>query len=619
MKTAATPVAAKAVTELAGRIASSLSRALTKPLREIALNLTANFGPHLAITYDRCTKLKTLVNPMEPVNLLDQYVNLKFKCGEKTFDDYAIIDEIRARKRVVISGTGGGGKTIFTKYIWISLFENPQGQIPVFVELRRLNELSSDDLLSFIYHSIVASHSNVPRSAFDSGVASGLFAFILDGFDEVAKEKKASLERQILELGKNNPDCIIVVSGRPDDVFAAWQSFFNFQVLPLSKKQAIELVNKLKFDKGTKKKFIARLNSDLYEKHRSFLSTPLLATLMLLTFNQFADIPEKIHLFYEQAFDTLFARHDALKEAFKRDMHSNLSIDVFKKYFSYFCLVSYYDEKIEFTDAEIKKYIARGLKIENAKVNKDLFLRDLQESVCVIQRDGLNLVFTHRTFQEFFAAYCLSRLSKKHFRPIVEKIANRWSDNVMQMLYDMNNDLLETEYLLPAAQELLGAFDKETPPADFLYKYCENCTMRVVFSSDEYPRFMGDDGNVIRGALRQLFPKEYKSVSAKFPRYRRQDRAVLKPVGEALLKEKKQEALLASLTIEPSGECRARVQLPRDGTQLGSQVDAGWIHKTGFAAYAQDDMEFFRVVARRLSDKAAKRNTTLEKLFGIDD
>jgi NACHT domain-containing protein len=300
VKTLATPIAMKAVTELAARIASSLSGTLAKPLRDVALNLTTNFGPHLAATYDRCTKLKTLVSPMEPVNLLDQYVGLKFQCGEKKFDDYALIDEIRTRKRVVISGTGGGGKTIFTKYIWISFFENPQGQIPVFVELRRLNEISTDDLLSFIYHSIVASHANVPRAVFDKGVASGLFVFILDGFDEVTKEKKANLERQVLELARNNPQCIVVVSGRPDDAFDAWQSFSNFQVLPLSKTQVIELVNKLKFDRPTKKKFVARINSDLYEKHRSFLSTPLLATLMLLTFNQFADIPEKIHLFYDR-------------------------------------------------------------------------------------------------------------------------------------------------------------------------------------------------------------------------------------------------------------------------------------------------------------------------------
>lgn len=103
-KTTATPIATKAVLGLAGRIAKSLSSALAKPLRDVALNLTTNFGPHLEITYDRCTKLKTLVNPDEPADLLNQYVNLKLKCGDRAYDDYGAIDEIRARKRVVISG-----------------------------------------------------------------------------------------------------------------------------------------------------------------------------------------------------------------------------------------------------------------------------------------------------------------------------------------------------------------------------------------------------------------------------------------------------------------------------------------------------------------------------------
>jgi hypothetical protein len=617
VKTTATPIATKAVLGLAGRIAKSLSGALAGPLKEVALNLTTNFGPHLAVTYDRCTKLKTLVNPDEPADLLNQYVNLKLKCGARTYDDYRTIDEIRARKRVIVSGTGGGGKTIFTKYIWISFFENPQGQIPIFVELRRLNEISTDDLLSFIYHSIVDSHSNVPREIFDKGVASGLFVFILDGFDEIAKEKRAAIERQILDLAKNNPECIMVVSGRPDEVFDSWQSFSNFEVLPLTKKQVVKLVQKLKFDKITKRKFVIRINSDLYDKHRSFLSTPLLATLMLLTFNQFADIPEKMHLFYEQAFDTLFARHDAMKETFKRDMHCKLSIDVFKKYFSYFCLVSYFDTKIEFTQSEIKKYILRGLKIENVKLNKDLFLKDLQESVCVIQRDGINLVFTHRTFQEFFVAYCVSRLSKKHFRPIVEKIASRWSDNVMKMLHDMNDDLLETEYLLPAAESYLSDFDRTVPGVDFLHKFCNGNEIRVYFPKDGQPRVLCEDNVAVRGAMRHLFPKEFKFITDKYGKYRRQDRIAMSAVAKQYAKESKAD-LTTSLTIQIDslGECKARVQ---SNSRSGPQIDANWFHESGFASFAHDYMTFVRTVTRRLAEKAARRDTTLEKLFGIAD
>ena len=79
---------------------------------------------------------------------LSQYVNLNFTCGNKVFDDFAVIEELRKRKKLIISGTAGGGKTIFMKYLWISLFENPKGKIPVFIELRKLNDVNtSDDLM----------------------------------------------------------------------------------------------------------------------------------------------------------------------------------------------------------------------------------------------------------------------------------------------------------------------------------------------------------------------------------------------------------------------------------------------------------------------------------------
>ena len=615
LKNVATPAAIKAVGALASRIAGSISSAVSKQLKDVALNLSGNFGPHLATTFDRCTKLKTLVSADEPASLLDQYVNLKFKCGEKVFSDYDTIEQIRERKRVIISGTGGGGKTIFTKYLWISFFENPKGQIPIFFELRRLNEVSVDDLLTLIYYTIVQSRSSVPRETFDKGIASGLFIFILDGFDEVAKDKKASVEKQILELAKNNPECPIIVSGRPDETFDAWQAFSNFTVQPLTKQQVVSLVGKLKFDKATKRKFITRINADLYERHTSFLSTPLLATLMLLTFNQYADIPEKIHLFYEQAFDTLFARHDAMKESFKRDMHSKLSIDVFKKYFSYFCLVSYFDSKIEFTNAEIKRYINRGLKIENVKLNTDQFLKDLQESICVIQRDGLNLVFTHRTFQEFFAAYCLARLSKKHFRPIVEKIANRYSDNVVQMLYDMNDDLLETEYLLPTLRNLLSEF--EGASGDFLYRYAGSGSISIrYFRDDELPRVSHEDDAVLRSLLRQLFAKEHKSISDRYPRYRRKDRIAMGPFFKKLAKEMPDVGgFKLDVLIDRSGSCR--VSYTKGGSIV--MADAPWFRSSGFVDYAQDSMAFLDRLRDRFVVKAAMRDTTLEKIFGIDE
>ena len=39
--------------------------------------------------------------------------------------------------------------------------------------------------------------------------------------------------------------------------------------------------------------------------------------MMLMTFDEFAEIPSKMHVFYEQAFNVLYNKHDATKASFK--------------------------------------------------------------------------------------------------------------------------------------------------------------------------------------------------------------------------------------------------------------------------------------------------------------
>lgn len=264
-----------------------------RQLKSIADNLKLSYGPYLESTFERCTRIKTLVNSDEPIHLQSIYVQTKFKCNKRELDDIDVIGEIKKRKRAIVSGTAGGGKTIFMKFLWISFFENPEGKIPIFLELRKINDLTTDDMLSYIYHTITSANSTVTRELFDKAVKKGGFTFIFDGFDEIVVEKRSIIEKQILDLSNNNPDCVYIVSTRPDDRFDSWQLFYNYRVQPMNKPSVISLVNKLEFDNSIKKKFTDLVEKELYDKHKSFLSIPLLATLMLMTFNNFADIPEK--------------------------------------------------------------------------------------------------------------------------------------------------------------------------------------------------------------------------------------------------------------------------------------------------------------------------------------
>lgn len=231
---------------------SGVIDAATAPLKGVIGEAAVDLEPHIRANYERCLKIKTILNRHEPVDLLSIYVNTKFKCGSNDFDDYDLIDALPHTHHIVISGTGGGGKTVFMKYLWLCLFSGLPGmgaKIPIFVELRRLNELSSDDLIVFVYRSIIEMKSKMSFEYFEKAVNEGIFTFIFDGFDEIHVGKKESIEQQLLKLARNNQNAHIIVSGRPDSRFDSWQSFTTYSVQPLTKEQSIALIGRIDYDK----------------------------------------------------------------------------------------------------------------------------------------------------------------------------------------------------------------------------------------------------------------------------------------------------------------------------------------------------------------------------------
>lgn len=495
--------------KMTGAVLAGAGRSVSALLDKFSTDLE----PHLEANFERCSQIKTLLNKSEPVNLLSLYVKTKFTTGrKKAVEDYDVIDSVQNRDRrcnIIVSGTGGGGKTVFMKYLWISLFVNPNGRIPVFIELRRINDFSSDDLMSYVFRSIVDIKSKISINQFNEAVSRGVFVFIFDGFDEINKERKNSIENQIIKLTYENPKLALIISGRPDERFSAWQHFTNFTVKPFDKKQVIELIKKLDYDKKVKLKFISQIDSSLYKRHPTFLSNPLLATMMLLTFDQFAEIPQKTFIFYEQAFDTLFLKHDATKEGFQRKKYTSLTVDVFKKYFSYFCLFSYYEEKFEFSETEVLEFIEKAFKMDVAGVDKEDFLRDLIESVCIMQRDGFTIEFTHRSFQEYFSAYCLDRHIDSGIGEILAHLTRRPQDNVISMLFEMRREKFEKEFVIPNAERILEMCRRSGADKDLL-KNAELFGWVVAIAvTDKVYGFaygLGDLDHMIVTTLERLYP-----------------------------------------------------------------------------------------------------------------
>jgi len=175
--------------------------------------------------------------------------------------------------------------------------------------------------------------------------------------------------------------------------------------------------------------------------------------MMLLTFDEYGDIPAKRHIFYEKCFQVLIKEHDASKGRFHRPLKSKLSHEELEKIFMYFCALSYQDQKYRFSLQQVDEYIDLASQtLISDKICKDNDIRyDFVHSVSLLLQDGNFFEFIHRSFQEyFFAKFIVNdrelELEKKLDN--IDGLFTRKKSSFIAMIQDMDRNYFEKEYVL---------------------------------------------------------------------------------------------------------------------------------------------------------------------------
>ncbi|MBW4093040.1 MAG: NACHT domain-containing protein [Proteobacteria bacterium] len=400
----------------------------------------------------------------QSVDFYSQYVNIIFSLSEKEITDQKALSQVIGGDRVLICGTAGAGKTMFMRWSALELIRQikSHGRVPLYLEMRYFEDVfEKEPLESYIYKKTSAIDDASSFGQFVSGLKSGLFIVLLDAIDEIKPNLREKVVGKILDFLHQYPLCGIAISSRFDKELESIQEFSVLRTMPMKKYQIIRVINKLEYDPEVKSKLITRLNEGLYEELEEFLSNPLLATIMLLTFDHSADIPTKLTAFYQQAFEALYQRHDAAKGAYKRDHYAGLPIDRFQAIFSAFSFQTYLDYKFEFSDGDLLAALRDACHYCQETVDPQFLVRDSMESVCLIQRDGLDNVFSHRSFQEYFCALFVSKYREANVKDLIEAIAsieNR--SNVLRMFYEMAPEVFEYEWVLPILKKFLSTFGR---------------------------------------------------------------------------------------------------------------------------------------------------------------
>ena len=458
---------------------------------EAKINLEIPFQDYLTNSYEKYNKIKTIIYGIEPKRLYDFFEVPFLEKGSDIINPTTTRVLTGISKFLIIEGSGGIGKSTLMKHLFLSELKL-KDYIPIFIELKDFNDEEHLDLEKLLLKKLNQFHNTFQEEYLDYALQSGCFLFLLDGYDELYSENQKEFFKKLNDFCDKYPENHYILSSRPysESEFIEFQRFTVLKAVSFTKEQAISLITKIEYpDEELKDKFIRDLESGLYDRHKSFASNPLLLNIMLSTYNDYAEIPQKLHLFYYQAFDTMLSKHDATK-SYRRKMLSDLSSDTFKESFAIFCFLTYQKAKTEFTFPEIdeifKKFPPR---IKNV-LNIRNFIDDLENCLCVLYKEGNRYKFSHRSFQEYFVAYFLniqtdSKMRDYSFLLIESGKFSISADSVFFMLEDMSTQRFNNNILIP----LLTKFEEAKSKDEDLFEYyILNFPVKIIVNSDSNNR-----------------------------------------------------------------------------------------------------------------------------------
>ncbi len=478
-------VTAEVITELAKNAAKTVVSRLGKLYKDFTnkedIYYRTAFEKYLLEAQKTVGVAKTILYGQIPHDLYTFFECIGIRNADGVIDTSDVNNILNNGHKLIITGTGGIGKSMLMKHCFMNAIANTN-LIPILIELRGLNEYEKDNisLKKYIYDVLGNYGFKLEMEYFEYSLETGCYLILFDGYDEVKNSLSQTITDEITSFCNKYSDNYMIMSSRPLNEFVGWPDFIEYESMSLTKEQALSLVSKLDYDEDIKKKFCEQLDEELYDEYESFASNPLLLTIMLMTFEERISIPDKKTDFYEQAFATLFHKHDAMKKGrYRREKMSGLGYEDFKKVFSYFCFRTFFKNEFEFSEKTVLENIERAKEkvLPYLEFKSDDYLDDMNKAVCMLVHEGLNYRFSHRSFQEYFAAVYTTQLSdneqKQFLTSWLKSINGRMTSDFLYILCELQPDRCFKNIVYTPLKELYNLYEQNGLSddwfIDFLY------------------------------------------------------------------------------------------------------------------------------------------------------
>ena len=464
----------------------------------------AAFEMYLYNAYNALNWKRTLASGYDSLCIIGEENNMYVDIGayyttpdgkEHIVDTSSVKTILSANNRedkIIIDGTGGAGKSMLMRYLFVdTVFRNAGDYVPVYMELAKIkaNSMHEMDIRAFVRQSMDDyGKINLSDTVFDYSLEQGGYVFLFDGFDEVKEEDANDVLDALQKFSAKYSNNAFIISSRERLQLRSLSSFQIIHANELSEEKAIELAKKLPGHPDTISRFCKNLKDGWFQEYDEFSQSPLLLTMMFITFEQNGDISNCLPDFYQDCFDALYNKHDAVhKVGFRRNFHCDISKSEFQIVFSYFCFHTWRQEIYDFSEVEMLEWLEKSLKKQHLSVSAEDYLKDLTESLCIITCEGHRYRFAHRSFQTYFAAKYTCSLSDEQQKEFLIDKFHHWNsdfvpqfENYLDLLNQIEHERFLSNLIEPVLLDMMSICYTEQ-------KFCANNISLLTFKKRVNP------------------------------------------------------------------------------------------------------------------------------------
>lgn len=358
--------------------------------------------------------------------------------------------------RLYLLGKPGAGKTTFLKFLVHASLQDKLNKLPIFVTIKDWAD-SGLDLRSFIIRQFEICQLPAAWAFIEYLLENGRALLLCDGLDEVPQEAglRARITSNLHDFCRQYYQTQMVITCR---VAASEYTFSEFTYLEMADFDDIQVqVYARKWfhrDIDKAEGFLKELVKPENRGVRDLGRSPLLLSLICLTYDATLHIPQRRVELYEEALEALLKKWDSSRNIRRDEAYHKLSLGRKRQMFARLAAESFDRGEIFFPEQrlahQIEAYL-KGLPPADEAEDPDgaVILKAIaaQHGIFVERAQGV-YGFAHLTFQEYYTA-----------KYIAENTRRDILDSLMQHIQDQRwrEVFLLTASLLDDANDLFAA------------------------------------------------------------------------------------------------------------------------------------------------------------------